>query len=170
MRTHRSWNRTPDCLRPREGQNECVLCEMERHNRRLALTMRFHTKQGGDRVIRWHVSKCDFSAPKTKVAHSPDLPISLSLCLTLLYQVSKSFSICSEPDVISDLENQVFWVISFTLTAVFVVTVFWGFIMYSRLDKIFVLFRICNEASKGCFYKNCSDKYQNPVLKTEHVQ
>lgn len=69
-------------------------------------------------MIRWHVSKCDFSATKTKVAHSPALPISLSLRLTLLYPISKSFSICSEPDVISDLENQVFWVISFTLTAV----------------------------------------------------
>ncbi len=54
--------------------------------------------------------KCDFSALKTKVAHSPAF---ISLGLTLLYQVSKSFSICSEPDVISDLENQVFWVISF---------------------------------------------------------
>uniref|UniRef100_A0A673H9B6 TBC1 domain family member 15 n=1 Tax=Sinocyclocheilus rhinocerous TaxID=307959 RepID=A0A673H9B6_9TELE len=39
---------TPDCHRPREGRNECVLlCEMERHNGRLvALTMRFHTKRG----------------------------------------------------------------------------------------------------------------------------
>jgi len=69
-------------------------------------------------VIRWHVSKCDFSATKTKVAHSPVLAISLSLSLALLYQISKSFSICSEPDVISDLGNQVFWVISFTVSSV----------------------------------------------------
>lgn len=91
---------------------------------------------------RWHVSKCDFSAKKTKVAHAPSLPISLSLCLTLMYQISKSFSICSEPDVISDLENQVFWVISFSLAALFVVTAVYGFITYSRQDKNSVRFRI----------------------------
>lgn len=60
----------------------CVRCEMGKHNGRLvALTMRFHRKQGGDRVIRWHVSKCDFSSTKTKVVHSPVLAISLSLCI-----------------------------------------------------------------------------------------
>lgn len=159
MRTHRSLNRTPDCHRPREGLNKCVLCEMERHNGRLvALTMRFHTKRGwrGEKVAReqvWLQCKENKGCTRSISTHQ-----SQSLSHTHVSDFKKLFHLLWAWCHFRPGKSGVLGYQFHSYCLFFVVTAFCGFIMYSRQDKNLVLFRICNEASKGCYYKNCRDK------------